>query len=797
MKDVYTDLFLEARRKVIADHFSLLNNMQKQAVLATEGPLLVLAGAGSGKTTVLISRIANLIRFGCGADSNQIPEEMSDEDARILINYVENKNPDLKEKAEQLCRCEPVMPWNIIAITFTNKAANEIKARLTAMLGEQADGVWAMTFHSACCRILRKNIELLGYNSDFTIYDSADSERVMKLVVKEMGLDEKTFSAKSVLNAISEAKDQLLTPEELLRISKSSNDYRALRIAQAYGEYQQRLRIANAVDFDDIILLTVRLLQQYDTVKEYYQQKFRYVMIDEYQDTNNLQYLLATLLSGRYENICVVGDDDQSIYKFRGATIENILSFETHFHSARVIRLEQNYRSSGYILEAANAVIANNKGRKGKTLWTENDLGEKIVLHCSDNEISEGNFIAGEILSGKSRNRRYGDYAVLYRTNAQSNAIEMAFKRNGIPYRIIGGTRFFDRTEIKDMLAYLQVVNNTTDDLRLRRIINVPARGIGTKTLEAIERQANAAGLSMFSVIENAESYPSLEKVKFKLKSFADKINMLRYESLTVPLDKFYDLAVESSGYLKALEEKNLVENETRIDNVRELKSSIITYISGSEEPSLRGFLEEVSLYTDIEKYDQDADAAVMMTIHSAKGLEFPCVFVAGMEDGLFPGTRVMMDPAELEEERRLCYVAMTRAKSQLYLSWTKQRMIFGRTNFNRKSRFIAEIPSDSVKEDTYPSGRDITVPENMKTIRKATPYQSRGGGTSPQNKINKRAESLELKKGDTIVHTAFGVGLVLDVMPVGGDALLEIAFDSIGTKRLMQNTAAAHIRKK
>jgi DNA helicase-2/ATP-dependent DNA helicase PcrA len=582
----------------------------------------------------------------------------------------------------------------------------------------------------------------------------------------------------------------MLTPQQYQ--AQAKGDYREVRIGQAYEMYQKRLKDANALDFDDIILLTVRLLQTYDEVREYYQKKFRYVLIDEYQDTNNLQYLLATLLSGRYENICVVGDDDQSIYRFRGATIDNILNFEKQYRGARVIRLEQNYRSTKYILEAANAVISHNKGRKGKKLWTDNGQGEKIALYEAYTENDEANYVSARILGGLTKGLHFRDHAVLYRTNAQSNAIEMSFKRNGIPYRIIGGTRFFDRAEVKDMLAYLCVINNTTDDLRLRRIINVPARGIGGKTLESAERQAVAAGIPLFDVIADPGGYASLEKAVPKLESFTGMIRELKRLSTELPLPEFYDQVMLQTGYIAMLEAKDTVENRARKENVQELRSSILSYVSGAETPTLAGFLEEVSLYTDIEKYDQDADAAVMMTMHSAKGLEFPVVFLVGMEDGLFPGMRVFTDPEEMEEERRLCYVAITRAKQQLYLSHAKQRMLYGRTTFNRASRFLAEIPEDCLavrKKGTTSTG----ARETGKTYGSTRTPSKR---TVPPKPVS-AAPMLELSKGDQVIHTAFGEGMVLSILKMNGDALVEIAFDQVGTKKLMLKTASAHMKKK
>ena len=789
--------FLEARRTIIRSCYQNLNNMQQQAVMTTQGPLLLLAGAGSGKTTVLIHRIANLIRFGRASDSEDIPGFVTEEDVDFLCDYAAHPSEEGRARAENLCALDPAMPWSIIAITFTNKAANELKDRLQNMLGEQGDGVWAMTFHSACCRILRRNIDKLGYDSSFTIYDTADSEKVMKEIIRDMGLDDKTFPAKSVLSAISTAKDQMIDPVEYQKNAKADGDFRAERVGKAYAEYQKRLKASNAVDFDDIILLTVRLLQQFEDVRDYYQRKFHYVLIDEYQDTNNLQYLLSTLLSGRYENICVVGDDDQSIYRFRGATIENILSFEKQYQGARVIRLEQNYRSTKYILEAANAVISHNKGRKGKKLWTDNDQGDKITVYQAYNENEEANFVSSKILAGLSKGQHFKDNAVLYRTNAQSNAVEMSFKRNGIPYRIIGGTRFFDRAEVKDMLAYLCVINNTTDDLRLRRIINVPARGIGGKTLESAERQAVTAGIPLFDVIQDAGGYPSLEKAAGKLQKFVELIRGLKQLSQELPLPEFYDELMYRTGYIRMLEEKDTLENRARKENVQELKSSIVGYVEGAENPTLAGFLEEVSLYTDIEKYDQDADAAVMMTMHSAKGLEFPNVFLIGMEDGLFPGMRVFTDPDEMEEERRLCYVAITRAKKKLYLTHAKQRMLYGRTSFNRVSRFLNEIPEDCLEER-----KKTAKTQQSAQGSRYSGYGSYGGERAAAKraampKPESAAPMLELNKGDVVVHTAFGEGMVVSILKMNGDALLEVAFDQVGTKRLMLKTASAHMKKK
>lgn len=787
--------FLTARRNYIAGQFSNLNEMQKSAVLTTEGPLLLLAGAGSGKTTVLINRIQNLLCYGRGSDCNEIPSFLTEED----VSYLENLAPNAKEeRADALCAVDPPAPWNVIAITFTNKAANELKERLTASMGETARDVWAMTFHSACCRILRRDIDRLGFDRRFTIYDTADSERIMKEIIKEMGLDDKTFPAKAVLSKISRAKDRQLTPEKYAAVAASNGDFRLEKIAKAYTEYQKRLKANNALDFDDIISLTVRLLQQFEEVRTFYQKKFRYVLVDEYQDTSHLQYLLVSLLAGGHENICVVGDDDQSIYRFRGATIENILSFEKQYKGARSIRLEQNYRSTQSILNAANGVISHNTGRKGKELWTANGQGDPITVFEAYSEGEEANFVAGQIIA-LSHGQNFKDYAILYRTNAQSNALEYAFKRNGIPYRIIGGTRFFDRAEVKDMLAYLWVLNNRNDDLRLKRIINNPPRGIGAKTVEMAERLAQAEGKSLYSIISDPYTYPALERAADKLMAFVMLIESCGELLETLSLPDFYDELILRTGYSDMLTMKPTEENKTRLENVHELKSSIMSYLGNTETPSLNGFLEEIALYTDIEQYDAEADAAVMMTIHSAKGLEFPHVFLVGLEDGLFPGVRAIGEPEEMEEERRLCYVAITRAKKTLTISHARQRTLYGRTSGCIPSRFLKEIPAECVNERGGIRSQQARTEQTARTRtnvlaeRRKEEYKR-----SAYSAVTARAGAAleDFHKGDMVQHTAFGKGMVISVMKMGGDALLEIAFDEIGTKKLMAKTASAHMKR-
>ena len=800
MNQEYQQRFLAARRGIIARRFRTLNDMQRRAVLTTQGPLLLLAGAGSGKTTVLIHRIANLMTFGRASDSEEIPQDVTPEDVAFLEDYLASPREENQPRAQTLCALEPAKPWSIIAITFTNKAANELKDRLAKMLGDDAADVWAMTFHSACCRILRRDIDRLGYTRSFTIYDSQDSERVMKDVIRDLQLDEKSFPPRMLLNLISRAKDQMQSPEEFAKTAAVSGDYRMERAATAYELYETRLQEANALDFDDIILRTVELLQQFEDVRSYYQRKFRYVLIDEYQDTNHLQYLLASLLAGGYENICVVGDDDQSIYRFRGATIENILSFEEQYPAAQVIRLEQNYRSTKAILKAANAVISHNRGRKGKTLWTENPSGNKIKIRQTGSESDEAAFVASQIFR-LSQGKSFANIAVLYRTNAQSNALEYAFQRNGIPYRIIGGMRFFDRAEVKDMLAYLCLINNRSDDLRLRRIINLPPRGIGAKTLETVNRLAAAEEMCLYSVVADAANYGPLEKVAGKLTAFSQLIEDLAELQDTLSLPDFYEEVLQRTGYQAMLEAKDDLESRTRLENVRELKSSIISYVENTDDPSLSGFLEEIALYTDLEQYDQGAEAVVLMTMHSAKGLEFDHVFLVGLEEGLFPSSRATTSAEELEEERRLCYVAITRAKLTLTITYARQRMLYGHTTYGRPSRFLSEIPPDCVDapapkpQPAYEPQRsslygdyDRYTPASGQRREKRREYSSLGA--KPQG------AKVQFVKGDMVVHRAFGRGMVLSVLPMGNDALLEIAFDEIGTKRLMANTAGAHMTK-
>ena len=806
----FKNRFVRARKSIIARDFSRLNDMQVKAVMATEGPLLLLAGAGSGKTTVLINRIANLLRYGRGSDTDEIPEGVTEKDLAQLEAAARDEKQPVSPEVRRLCAVEPCEPWRVIAITFTNKAAGELKGRLTKMLSEEAEDIWAQTFHSACVRILRSNADRLGYDRSFTIYDTGDSLSVIKHILKEMDLDDKMFPPKTVLNYISRAKDAMQTPEEFLTQAHALNDMRRVRIGEIYAAYAKRLKEANSMDFDDLIYNTVLLLEKDDAVRAFYQRKFRYVLIDEYQDTNNLQYRLAAALTGSRGNICVVGDDDQSIYKFRGATIENILSFEQEFKNARVIRLEQNYRSTGNILGAANAVIRNNTERKGKELWTDKDMGEKLTLYVAQNENDEAQYVASKILENFSAGINWRENAVLYRMNAQTNKLEYAFKRSGVPYRIIGGTRFFDRAEIKDVLAYLCVILMPQDDLRLARIINTPARGIGGKTIETAQDLASEKGIPLFEVVKNAEQYPELQRSAVRLREFANMIDELRELESTMPLDRFFDEVLEKTGYLRALQLKPTDENNARIENVTELKTNILNYMKESGDEHLAGFLDEVALYTDIDSLDADADSVVLMTMHAAKGLEFDNVFIVGVEEGLFPGVRSIGEPEEMEEERRLCYVGITRARKKLTLTCARQRMIFGRSSSNNPSRFIDEIPEEFIERCEAPrndsfstdagAGRSWSREDSGREKTAWRPAGMRPEGTpraayTLSAKQTEKKPSVHFQTGDRISHTAFGEGIIEKMTPMGGDYLIEIRFNC-GIKRLMLRAASQNMKK-
>ena len=792
MKEQTANAILQWKKAVMEREFSRMNGRQKEAVFHTDGPLLILAGAGSGKTTVLVNRIANLIRWGGAYHSTALPPELSQEDLDLLQAAAEEGRA-LPDAIRERLAVEPCRPWQILAITFTNKAAGELKNRLETMLGPAGGDIWASTFHSTCARMLRRDGERLGYTSHFTIYDTDDSRRLIKDCQKALNIDDKVLSYKSILAAISRAKDNLISPKEYEQ--QAGKDNRLILLAQAYKLYQQRLEEADAMDFDDLICNAVRLFEECPDVLEYYQDKFRYVMVDEYQDTNHAQYMFVKLLAQKRQNLCVVGDDDQSIYKFRGATIENIMSFEKSFPRAAVIRLEQNYRSTQNILDAANAVISNNTERKGKTLWTENPAGAKIPVHTGYNEQDESDYIAKKVLEEVAAGRKYSDFAVLYRMNSQSNILEKMFVKSGVPYRIIGGLRFYERKEIRDMIAYLSVINNPTDEMRLRRIINQPKRSIGDKTIAQASEIAATLGESLFDVICHADSYEPLKRTAPKLLQFAELMQSLIEASNDpdVSLNDLYHLILDRTNYIEALKAAENDDAQDRIDNINELSSNIIKYEEDNgDEASLSGFLEEVSLMTDIDNFDETADTVVMMTMHSAKGLEFPVVFLPGFEEGIFPGLQAIYNPNEIEEERRLAYVAITRAKEELYILNAESRMIFGSTSRNKPSRFIAEIPEELIERSRTREWKKpkpgMVLPTSSYEARVVSANAARHFG--PPSLEQGHAPSEPLRVGDRVSHRTFGEGCILTATPMGNDTLLEIAFEQVGTKKLMANFA-------
>ena len=730
-----------------------LNERQKEAVLATEGPVLVLAGAGSGKTTVLVNRIAYMI----------------------------------SEKH--------IRPWNILAITFTNKAAREMKDRIERLLGDTAKDMWIGTFHSVCVRILRSCIDLLGYSRDFVIYDTADTKTVMKECLRELDIDEKSFPVRNVLSIISNAKNDLMDAATFENVYKS--DYRMSIIAKIYYRYQTKLRKNNAVDFDDIILNTVKILSENPDVLSKYQDKFQYILVDEYQDTNNSQYLLINLLAQANRNLCVVGDDDQSIYKFRGANIGNILNFEDDYSDVQKITLDQNYRSTQNILDAANSVISNNKGRMGKSLWTSNGDGNKVFVYTGTNEYDEARYIARQIKKHFDEQGSFSDCAILYRTNAQSRVIEEMLMRESVPYKVLSGLRFYDRKEIKDIIAYLRVVYNPNDDVSLARIINEPKRKIGNATLEKARNIAREKETSLYDLISHADDYPEFKTAIKKLLSFSEIIQSLIKLKDTVTIEDLTGRILNDTGYMPALIMEDTTESKTRIENLGEF-ISVITEFEKNEETgnTLGEFLENISLVSDIDGYDENEDSAVLMTIHSAKGLEFPIVFLSGLEEGLFPGMRSMESDDDIEEERRLCYVAITRAKEQLYITKTISRTIHGKTMPTTASRFFREIPVEYLEDKTTLQPKVAKVMQDLGVRNASAPkkevYMTKGFGSSV--KSSGSTDYSKFKAGDAVEHRTFGRGEILKATPCGNDCILEIQFESIGFKRLM--AAFAKVKK-
>lgn len=768
------------KQQAFRKYFHSLNEQQQQAVFSVNGPVLVLAGAGSGKTTAIISRIVNMIYFG---DSYaQADGYLPEEDAVWLQAYIDGKEPEDVERLREILAIAPIRPWNILAITFTNKAAGEMRARLASTLGEElASSVHASTFHSACVQILRRSIERLGYGSDFAIYDADDSRKLMKSCLADCNVSEKQFPPRGIVQEISNAKDAMISPEEMWE--DAGEDYRKQTVARLYAAYQRHLRESNALDFDDIIYLTVELFRRFPEELAKYQYRFPYVLVDEYQDTNHAQYQLISLLTHASGNLCVVGDDDQSIYRFRGATIENILGFEEEFPDCTVIRLEQNYRSTQNILDAANSVIANNTGRKSKHLWTNAGAGEKITWYRAADESDESAYVSDTILKQVKAGEKYSDHAILYRMNAQSNMLERALVHKGIPYRIYGGTRFYDRKEIKDILAYMSIVENPNDRVRFERIVNEPKRGIGNATLALLLQISQDLHLSPLEVLQNVEQYPALSKKKTALKKFAELWEALITAEREQPLEQFLDTILEKTGYHGMLESMG-EEGTFRLENIEELKTSILTYQNEAEEASLGGFLEEISLYTDVDKYEPDQDTVMLMTVHSAKGLEFRNVFLVGMEQGVFPGNRSLSTPQDLEEERRLAYVALTRAKEKLTLTTAASRMLFGMTMRNPPSQFLEEIDKSLLEEKTSRRQSKRGIPAgNAESVQSISLLQQQ---MAASKKRVYQAQPKEFHVGERVRHAVFGDGTVLSITKMANDAMLEVGFDQVGTKRLM-----------
>ena len=800
MRKTLEERYLSAKRRLFDKVYSKLNERQREAVFSTEGNLLVLAGAGSGKTTVLVHRIAFIIKYGNAYFSEYVPYGI--DEARVgELEAAETLSAEEIEDILLEFISAPCPPWNVLAITFTNKAANEIKNRLRNTIPDEggADAIWAGTFHSICVRILRAYGDRLGYGRDFTIYDATDTKNAIKETIKALDIDEKTLSDKTAASVISHAKNELMDAEQFER-EYGQTDYRRKQIAKVYKKYSERLRSSNAMDFDDLIMNTVLLLENDKEVREYYQRKFKYVSVDEFQDTNVAQLRLTSLLASGYNNLMVVGDDDQSIYRFRGAVVANILNFNRKFKDTKTIRLEQNYRSTNNILNAANAVISNNQGRLGKTLWADKGDGEKITLRVANDQNDEARYIVNEIQKAVADGKhKYRDFAVLYRTNAQSQIIERVFAKSALPYRMLGGLRFNDRKEIRDIVAYLQFIVNPSDKERMRRIINEPKRKIGAKTVDGVEIIAEEQGKSVFEIMLNADRFPALSRSARTLRSFAEMIESLRAMLNTdMSLETFVNQVLDISGYRQMLIDGGEEEKE-RLENIEEFLSGVIEYERNNDEPTLIGFLEENALVSEVDKYDEDADAAVMMTMHSAKGLEFPVVFLPGMEDGLFPGMQsITAGPEEMEEERRLAYVAITRAKDELYILRTRTRMLYGRTSANPVSRFVEEIPSSLIHEDSpYTTEYDrrpkvyfhADDDSYVFTPQKKSAADQDSGFTIMKKPQPQMGGAL-LCEGDRVRHFTFGEGEVLSVRPMGSDVLYEVAFDRVGTKKLMGNYA-------
>lgn len=785
MNNEFKQKFLSAKRALFDKYYSFLNEKQREAIYTVNGPVLILAGAGSGKTTVLVNRISHIIKYGNGYYSDEIPEFVTEDSVEDLKNAINLPNEAI-EKYLELFSKNPCYASGILAITFTNKAANEIKDRLNKVVGEEsASDIWAGTFHNCCMRILRHHASLVGYRSGFGICDTDDSKKIISACMKDLGIEDKYLPLKTVMNEISRAKDSLIDVDEYTFDAQGDEKYR--NIAKIYARYQKKLMDSNLLDFDDIIMQTVKLLRENDDILAHYQNKFKYVLVDEYQDTNKAQFVLVSLLGDFYKNVMVVGDDDQSIYKFRGATIENILNFDRKYENAKIVKLEQNYRSTSNILNAANCVIKNNTHKHLKSLWCESEAGDKIIVKENYTQNDESRYIIDKIVAlRKEKGLKYNDFAVLYRMNAQSMNLETMFVKSGIPYRMLGTKKFYDRKEIKDILAYLSVLNNPSDMVRLKRIINVPSRKIGDASINAMELIAEELNLPPMEVVENAHSYKAIPKMAANgMLSFAGIINSLKEEMDIMPLTAFVREVAKRSGYEQEIISKGAVEAE-RLENLEQLYSAVREYEENTEEPTLSGFLEEVALMADVDNYDKDADAVTLMTIHSAKGLEFPVVFLPGMEEGIFPGQQSLGMPSEIEEERRLAYVAITRAKKILIITHAKERMLYNMTQRNLLSRFVKEID------------------EEYLDIQKERPAFA---GSFVENKRKADIPSFSAKKtekkpitvysiGDRINHFTFGEGTILNVIPMSNDYMYEIAFDMVGTKKLMATYVSKLMKK-
>ncbi len=790
--------FLSVKRALFDKYYESLNDKQREAVYTVNGPLLILAGAGSGKTTVLVNRLAYLIRYGDAYRSDLVPEDVSEADLAAMKAALSFPHDELGSYLTRFAVAAP-QPWQIMAITFTNKAAREIKARIGTIFGEdsaEASEIKSGTFHSICVQILRKYGDRIGYDRSFTICDTDDSKKQLQLCMKQLNIDDKLLPVKTVQNTISRAKDKLVGPEEYR--TQVGADAKLRQIAAVYELYANKLKSQNLLDFDDIIMQTVRLLTECEDVRQTLQNRYKYICVDEYQDTNYAQLELTLLLSAKYRNIMVVGDDDQSIYKFRGAVIENILNFDKNYDHTAVIRLEENYRSTKTILNAANAVIARNSGRLGKTLWTAGDDGEKIVIKNLGNQNDEGRYVADMVLNGVKDGAKFRDFAVLYRMNSQSRSIEQAFTKSSIPYRMLGGMRFFDRMEVKDIIAYLALINNPNDDLRLRRIINTPRRGIGDKSIQIAEALAYEEGCPMLEFLRRAKRYSAISQATAnQMVAFVYMIDAFREAAATMLPSQLIELVMEQCGYNKMLADMtDLAERDDRMNNLGELISAAKSYEESNDEPSLIGFLEDVALVSDVDKYDETADAVVLMTIHSAKGLEFPTVFLPGMEENIFPSFQTTFKDEEIEEERRLAYVAITRAKKQLYITHVRDRMMNGRSGSNALSRFAKEIPVELTEQaEETPQESELRQLRQRPVKQKPVNYFVREtAAPSPALTALKKpaaaAGTEAFASGDRVKHVTFGEGTILSSKKMGADTLYEIAFDKVGTKKLMATYA-------